>query len=635
MIDVLTFSLLGIGTGAVVALLGLGIVTIYKGSGVLNFAQGAVAMYAAYVFVVLREDRGLNVVVAILLSLVVAGLLGALIYFVVIRPLQNAPVLARVVGTLGVLLFLQAVAFWQFGGTIRSVAPIIELGSIEIFGVRIGQDRLLLGAIAVLLCAALWAVYRFTLFGLATRAASETAKGAAVTGYSQARLALINWVIGSVLAGIAGILIAPLTRLSTVSIALLIVPALAAALVGRLENLWMVLVGGLLLGVGQSLTTGFFPEVQGLSDTVPFLVIVILLALRGSSLPLRGELVVSDLPRAPVPRRLPLKLGILTVLVVGALLVLPDRYAAGVTIGLVGAVVVLSLIVVVGYVGQVSLAQLAFAGVGAYVAAYVGTQLGWPFPIPLLVGALVAVPVGVLIGLPALRVRGINLAIVTMGAALVFERMVFNNSWTNSTANKKTPVPELFGFSLDARIHPDRYGFFVLAVLLICLVLVANLRRSPSGRILLAVRADESAAVGCGISLTGAKLKAFAFSAFLAGLAGGLEAYRTTFVNAQDYTVFQSIFFLAIAYIGGIATIGGAAIAVLFIPGNPVSVWLSDTLQFDRLVDVLAAFGLVSTVVTQPDGLANIGANEAEKRRRRKARKERSRAGKEVDVVST
>ena len=105
-------------------------------------------------------------------------------------------------------------------------------------------------------------------------------------------------------------------------------------------------------------------------------------------------------------------------------------------------------------------------------------------------------------------------------------------------------------------------------------------------------------------------------------------------MNQQDYTVFQSIFFLAIAYIGGIATIGGAAIAVLFIPGNPVSVWLSQTLQFERLVDVLAAFGLLSTVVTQPDGLANIGASEAEKRRRRKARKERSQAARDAKEAS-
>lgn len=623
--ELLDYLLLGLGPGAVTALLGLGVVTIYRGSGVLNFAHGAIGMYTAYVFVVLRQDHGVPTVLSVVAALVVAALLGALIHLLVIQPLQQAPQLARVTGTLGVLLSLQAIAFWQFGSGVRSVDPLVPSGFIDLAGVRLAYDRLVILAVALVVCLILWAIYRYTLFGLATRGAAETQKGAALTGYSQSRLALYNWVLGAVLAGIGGILISPLSRLSSVSLSLLVVPALAAALVGRLENLWAVLLGGVLIGAAQSCAAGYFPNVQGLGDSLPFLVIVLLLVLRGSKLPQRGELVTSDLPRAPVPRRLRIKIPLLVLIVGVALFELSGRYAASLSVGLVGAVLVLSLVVIVGYVGQVSLAQMAFAGVGAYASARAGSQFGLPFPLPLLFGAVAAVPVGLLVGLPALRIRGINLAVVTLGAGLFFERMVFNNSFTAAADSMQTPSPHLFGLSVDGRIHPARYGLFALAVLVLCLLLVANLRKSPTGRTMLAVRADEAAAVACGINVRRVKLQAFGIAAFLAGLAGALDAYRTTFVTAEYYTVSQSIFYLAIAYIGGIATIGGAAVAVLFIPGNVVGQFLSNTLKFENLVNTVSGVGLVSTVVTQPDGVANLVAHERDKRRRKRARRERAR----------
>lgn len=625
MSDLFTFALLGLGPGAVTALLGLGVVAIYRGSGVLNFAHGAVGMYVAYVFVILRQDQGLPTWLALALALVVAALLGLAIHLLVIQPLLHAPILARVTGTLGVLLTLQAVAFWQFGPSVRSVDPLVPAGAVDVLGVRVPNDRILILAVAVAVCAVLWAVYRFTLFGLATRAAAESEKGAALSGYSQAQLAATNWMIGAVLAGLGGILIAPLARLSSVSLTLLVVPALAAALVGRLENLWAVLGGGLAIGIGQSLVARYAPTVPGLSDSLPFLVIVVLLAWRGSSMPQRGELITSDLPRAPVPRFIPLKLAVLIVVGSTLMLVLPARYAASFTVGLIGAVIVLSLVVIVGYVGQISLAQLAFAGVGAYAAVRIGNELGLPFPVSIFLGGLVAIPVGLLIALPALRVRGINLAIVTLGAGLAFERMVFNNSAiTRNPAMRQAEPPELLGFSLDGRIYPDRYGIFVLLVLALCLLVVANLRRSGTGRTLLAIRSDEAAAAACGINVTRAKLQAFAIAAWLAGIGGALEAYRTTFVSEQQFSVFQSIFFLAVAYIGGIATIGGAAIGILFIPGNIVGQFLSNQFSFDRLVQVLSGVGLVLTVVTQPSGLANLVNHEKEKRRRKRVRRERA-----------
>ena len=631
--NLLIFVALGLGPGAVHALLGLGLVAIYRGSGVLNFAHGAIGMYTAYVFVVLRQDRGVPTPLAVLAALGVAALLGLVIYGVIMRPLRHAPVLARVTGTLGALLTLQAVAYWQFGSTVRSVDSLVPAGGIDFVGVNLAYNRLVLFAVAVVIALALWALYRFTLFGLATRAAAESEKGAAVTGYSQVRLAALNWVIGAVLAGIGGVLVAPLTRLDSTSLSLLIVPALAAGLLGRFEHLWIVLAGGIGIGIGESLMTYLAPTIPGLTAAVPFLVIVVVLVAQGRALPARGEIVSADLPLAPAATRVGTKLALLSVVLLGLFLTLSARYAAALTVALIGAIVILSLVVIVGYVGQISLCQIAFSGVGAYLAIRAANHLLLPFPMPVLVGALAALVAGVLVGLPALRVRGTSLAIVTLGAGLALERLYFNNSaLTGQEVGQTTPVPALFGLSIDGRVFPERYGLFVAVIFVACLWGVYNLRSSPTGRQMLAVRADEGAAAAAGVNVTRVKLQAFALAAFLAGLAGALAAYRTTRVAPQNFAVFQSIFYLAIAYIGGIATAGGAAIGALFIPGNPVAQLLRQSVNFPRLIEVLSGLALIINVVTQPDGLANLVRNERSKRAARRHRRE-LRAGQEQDDV--
>lgn len=621
--DIAVFVVLGVGAGAVNALLGLGLVTIYRGSGVLNFAHAAMGMYTAYVFVTLRQDWDWPLALSIAAALVVAAGLGLAVHLLVMHPLRHAPTLARVTGSLGVLLTLASLAYWQFGGGTRTVEPIVPNRSFQVVGVNVQYDRVLLFGVALVLTTALWALYRSTLFGLATRAAAESEKGAALTGYSQARLAAINWVVGALLAGVGGILISPIARLNALQLSLLIAPALAAALFGRFEDLWMVFAGGMLLGIGESLIGRYFNDIRGLTAALPFAIIVGVLILRGSPLPQRGELVYADMPFAPPVRRIGLKVGVFFVAAAWLLLVVPASYASAFSIALIGGVVILSLVVIVGWVGQISLAQMAFAGIGAYATARASHQFGVVFPFSILAGALVAVPVGVLVGLPALRVRGVNLAVVTLGAGLALERMVFNNPDLTSGEEVSTvrDPARIFGLALDGRDHPDRYGIVVLVVLCGFVLLMANLRRSLTGRQMLAVRADETAAASCGVNVQKVKLQAFAIAAFIAAVAGGLTAYRAGRVTANAFVVFQSINFFALAYIGGIATIGGSLVGTLFAPGAPFSVWLRNTISTDQLTQTLSGVGLIVTVVTQPDGLANAVHHEKEKRRIKAARR--------------
>jgi ABC-type branched-subunit amino acid transport system permease subunit len=538
------------------------------------------------------------------------------------HPLRHAPTLARVTGSLGVLLVLASLAYWQFGSGTFTVNPLTPTTPLEILGVRVGWDRILLVSVAVVLTVVLWLFYQRTLFGLATRAAAESEKGAAVTGFSQARLAAINWMIGSVLAGIGGILITPIARLNALQLSLLIAPALAAALLGRFENLWLVLAGGMVLGVGETVIGKYLNGIRGLTATLPFLLIVLVLIVKGSALPQRGELVYSNMPLAPPVHRVPEKVVVFASISALLLFWLPSSYSAAFSIALLGGVIILSLVVIVGWVGQISLCQVGFTGVGAYATVRIANHLSIGFPFSIFLGALVAVPIGILVGLPALRVRGVNLAVVTLGAGIALERMVFNNpSFTGGSQGSAVPRgAELFGVDLDGRTEPARYGVVILVVLCLCVLLLANLRRSVSGRRMLAVRADETAAAASGINVAKVKLQAFALSAFVAALAGGLMAYRAGRVSESGFVVFQSINFFSLAYIGGIATIGGALVGTLLAPGAPGSLWLRNFIGSNQVSQTVSGVGLIVTVITQPDGVANVVRHEREKRRMKAAR---------------
>ena len=225
------------------------------------------------------------------------------------------------------------------------------------------------------------------------------------------------------------------------------------------------------------------------------------------------------------------------------------------------AIVCLSLVVVTGFVGQLSLAQMALAGFGAWAAGRLATSYGWPFLPAVLAGAAAAVPLGALVALPALRTRGINLAVLTFGLSVLVSEMVLGNAaLTGGFDGTRPDPPTLFGLEIDALRHPGRYGLVVLAALTLSGLAVANLRRGRAGLRLLAVRGNERAAAALGVSVHGAKLYGFSLAAGIAGLGGTLLAFRSVTVNYLPFTGFASIQVVVIAVIGGIGYVDRPAL---------------------------------------------------------------------------
>jgi branched-chain amino acid transport system permease protein len=272
---------------------------------------------------------------------------------------------------------------------------------------------------------------------------------------------------------------------------------------------------------------------------------------------------------------------------------------------MVVAIMALSVTVVTGYVGQVSLAPMTFAGFGAFAVSKFGENLGIPFPLPILLGAAVAVPVGVALGIPALRVRGINLAVVTLGAAIAIDAVVFQNqSLTGGATGSLVPSPHLGSFSLDPIAHPTRFGMFVLICLGLLMLAVSTLRRNALGRRMLAVRSNERAAATVGINVPILKLQAFAISAAIAAIGGGVLAYQLSAVSYTEFVPLQSLTLVTLAYIGGIASVSGALQAGLLTSGGLIYVLLNQIGTLSKYWATLTGVLLVLTIVTQPDGIA-------------------------------
>jgi branched-chain amino acid transport system permease protein len=289
-----------------------------------------------------------------------------------------------------------------------------------------------------------------------------------------------------------------------------------------------------------------------------------------------------------------------------AVLVTSGSYRFGVITSMIFALLALSLVVLTGFVGQISLAQMAFAGASGFALSKLGTDV--PFPFSMLAAAGVACILGVAVAVPALRIRGVQLAVVTLAAGVAIEHFVFRNPELSSTSGNLIPDPSLFGIDLAVRRGTDiarwPFGLLVLAVLTMAALAVANLGRSEAGRALLAVRSNERAAAAAGVDVAGAKLLAFALSSFLAGLGGALLGYSRGQLSADSFTVAASLSVLAFAYLGGITSVGGALVAGALAPLGIGYVTLERSLELGDRYLLVSGLLLVATAVANPSGIA-------------------------------
>ncbi len=582
--QILLFTLLGLGSGALIAGIALGVVLTYRGSGIINLATGGMAMFAGYSFWALTTDLlHLSTVPALLISLVIVLALGAAIELVAFRPLRTAPPLAKLVSSLGVLLVLQASMLLAFGTTEQPEPNVLPQNTVKLLGAVIPIDRFILTGIVIVLAAALATLYRFTRFGLQTRAASENEVAAMLGGLSPNRLSMVNTLLASVIAGGIGILAASITQLDTETLPLQIVPALAAALIAGFTSFGIACAAGIGLGIIGSLieyvtSLSWFPTsggvaLPGVYELVVFVLIVLFMYLRGASLPSRGELVEKRLPEAPRPRRLAVTAPVLALVCAVALVVLPFDFREALVNTMIGTLIALSLVVITGFVGQISVVQLTLAGVSGFAISHLAVNAGIGFPIAPLLGAGVALILGLITAASALRVRGVSLAVVTLAAVVAITNFGFiNTTWGGGQTGSPVPEPTLFGLDLgpragfrglDGNLPSPVFGWVVLAVTVALCVVVGLIRRGSLGQRMLAVRSNERAAAAAAIDPRAVKFVAFGISSVIAGLAGALYAYNFSSVSADRFDPFTALSLIAFAYAGGITLISGAVFAGL------------------------------------------------------------------------
>jgi ABC-type branched-subunit amino acid transport system ATPase component/branched-subunit amino acid ABC-type transport system permease component len=637
------FLLLGLANGAVFAALALALVVTYRSSGVINFATGAIALVSAYVYAFLRQgelvllipglprsiDLGgpMPFAAAVAITLLFDGALGLLLYVSTFRPLRNAPGVAKAVASLGVMVVLTGVIIQRLGNSPVSVAPIFPTNVWTLGEVRVSADRVWFALTVVVLTAVVIAAFRFTRFGLHTRAAAETEKGAYVSHISPDRIAAINWVISACVAGLAGILIAPITPLIPYSYTLFIVPALAAAIVGGFRNVGIAVGAGLAIGMLQSEMTyvktqhSWLPQ-SGLAELVPLVLILLVLVVRAKPLPSRGEIVRTAMARVPRPEHLGRSTLIGGAIGVVGIFALTGSWRSALVTSFIFGIVGLSMVVITGMAGQVSLAQLTLAGVAGFLLGPLTTDWGIPFPIAPIVAALGATVIGVVVGLPALRIRGLPVAIVTLSLAVTVQAVWFQNVELVGIEATAIVEPKIFGLALGpgsgSEFPRPAFCLMVLAVLIAVALSVAVLRRSRLGGSMLAVRANERSAAASGINVVATKITAFAIGAFIAGIGGSMYGYRLGAVTWDSYDVLLGLSLFAVVYVAGMTSVSGGVLAGVLAAGGILSYAGSQWGSLDiAWYQLLTGVVLIITVIKNPEGIVGRIQEWVEHRRER------------------
>ena len=584
----LQLILAGIATGCIYSLAGMGVVLTYNATGVFNFAHGAIATFVAYTLWQLNAGWGVPLAIAAPISLVVIGPgLGFLLERVVFRPLarRGAGTSEKLVATLGIFVLLLGVTYVIWTGNVRQGPRLISSRPLELAqGLRIGLDQLVVVLLAVVLSVLVWWLFRRTRLGCDIRAVVDRRELAELAAVDSDRVAAIAWAIGCGFAGLTGVLFAQ-NGLDPYHLTLLVVETFSIAVVARLTSLPMALAAGvLLLGVGHSLLTQFNPFAGSTAGRIvaelkPNLSVVILFAalVLYRRLDVVGEDGDGGLGRIGRGRRSRRRSSspaagaraVAPALVAFGFVVLPfflsrTTWAYGHRLPAL-VIVFASIVAVTGFSGQISLGQAAFAGFGAFLSARLSNTYGLPVVVTMLLGGLGAIVLGLIAGLPAVKRRGLFLALTTLALGLLVYSLVFQSTvFAGGVNGLRVTRPSLFGWSLDGSYA---FYYFELVVMSVMLLLARNLRSGRLGRILAAIRDSETAAKSVGIDLRTYKLFIFAASAFIAGIGGALLTMQSKAFSAFQFEPLQSsLLWFMVVIVAGVDSIGGAVLgAGLFV----------------------------------------------------------------------
>jgi branched-subunit amino acid ABC-type transport system permease component len=569
--EYLPFIVIGIVSGSVYGLAGVGLVLTYRTSGVFNFAHGAMATAGAYLFYELQVKHDIPWPVALVICVVGFGSVMGILLEMLARRLTRAPVAIVVVATIGPLLIVQAVATIRYGAATFTTQNFLPTDTFHL-SVDIGYDQLIITCVGVVVSSLLALLLTRTRIGIAMRGVVDDADLIEMTGFDAAVVRRLAWMIGGGVAVLSGVLIAPTFGLDPIRLTALVVQAFGAAAIGRFRNLPWTFAGGLIIGIMAALGQKYaasHSSFQGLPASVPFIVLFAVLLVVG-----RRGLPTAPLARRPQlerftapPTQVSVALGIAALVGIAFLPSLVGTKLP-VYINAVGfTIMFLSLGLLVKVAGQVSLCHAAFVAVGAVAFSRLSVGAGLPWFLALIGAGLITVPIGVMLALPAIRLSGIYLALATFGFGVLMENLVYRSSWMfGVNARRDAPRPGLPG----AGAANDRQYFYVaVGVLVICIVGIVVLQRSRLGRLLRALADSPLALTTYGTGTTTTLVLLFSISAFFAGIAGGVIATGAQAAGAGGLGSLQSLLWVAVLAITGNQLIRSAVLAAALLTVMP------------------------------------------------------------------
>lgn len=614
---------LGAIQGLTYGALALGLVLVFRAQRFVNFAQANIGVVSSVLLGKLVVDEGVPYLVALPIAVLAGVLLAVALERFIIRRLFASSRLVLMVASIflsQLLLVPRIVESWNASPTylVNNGYPVPFRSTFTVGLLVLHTPELLTIIVVPLLALGLAAFLRFSPYGQAIRAAADNPEAARLAGISVKRMSTLVWVIAGLLSAIAAILMAPQQGVYVLggSGATILVRALAAGLIGRMTSLPIAFVAGIGIGVTEAITFAVIP-VGGTVELVIFIIVMGALLLRSRELSRATRDSSADISFGSEPPALPSRIaalpavrllrGVPVLLSAGLAVALPFLPLAGFntnakTFLLTGVTVVtlvgISLCVLSGWGGQVSLGQYAFVGVGAYAAVRLTELLSLPPAVVLPLAGLIGAGVAVLVGLPAIRIQGLFLAVSTLAFGVVAGGFAFQQRYiVGDVGSVFLPRPSY--------LQKDRSVYYLgLGLVFLACVLVTNFRRSAAGRMLIAVKDNDKAARSHGITATGTRLTSFALSGFLCACAGVVFAYSYQRFNSTYFLPDSSFAMVTMTIIGGQGSILGAILGPLFVFGIPVVLYGAEPNSLVPLI-VGAGGGLI-ILMFFPRGLAGL-----------------------------
>jgi ABC-type branched-subunit amino acid transport system ATPase component/branched-subunit amino acid ABC-type transport system permease component len=585
-VNLLPFIVAGLVSGAVYGLAGVGLVLTYKTSGIFNFAHGAIATVAAYMYYTLHIQHGMPTVLAIIVTLVLCGGVLGIALERLGRALTSAPLVIQVLGTVGLLIIVQSLAAIIYDTqTTRVVPTFLSTGHFAIGSTTVTYAQVIIFAVALVGTVGLSLFFRLARTGIAMRAVVNDSELLDVSGTSPIAVRRIAWIVGTFFAAVSGLLLAPLlAQLDASTLTLLVVQAFGAAAIGSFTSLPLTFIGGLVIGIGGALSTKYFHDgiLGQLPTALPFLVLVLVLLFASKR---RLAPPPAAVTRNPPQWRAPALFQIVGGVGALVLLVLVPSFAGihlnAWTSFLATSILFASLGLLTRLSGQVSLCQVSFSAIGAAGLSHFAADHHVPWALAIVLASLVAVPIGLLLAVPAIRLSGLYLALLSLGFGIVLQYMFFNQSYMFGQAGIGVTVPRPDLGWLD--LASDKgYYYLVLAIVIVVFALLLWLERTRLGRLLRALSTGRTGLVANGASVNVTLCLVFCLSAFFAALSGALDGGIIGIVTGDNYPWPLSLSYFAVILIaaGGQpwqALIAGAAVMVVpsYIQGGNVTNYLT------------------------------------------------------------